>query len=45
MKSASANDKVNATQELVTELVQNKVDMHRQMSMMHDHMMSQMPHK
>ena len=45
MKSASGNDKVRAMQELVTELVQNQVDMHRQMSMMHDHMMSQMPHK
>ena len=45
MKSASGNDKVRAIQQLVTELVQNQVDMHRQMSMMHDHMMSQMPHK
>jgi hypothetical protein len=32
-------------QELLTELVQNQVDMHRQISTMHDHMMSQMPHK
>ena len=45
MKSASGNDKVRAMQELVTELVQNQVDMHRQMAMMHEHMMSQMPHK
>ena len=45
MKSASGNDKVRAMQALLTELVQNQVDMHRQMSMMHDHMMSQMPHK
>jgi hypothetical protein len=45
MKSAGGNDKVRAMQELMTELVQNQVDMHRQMSMMHDHMMSQMPHK
>ena len=45
MKSARGNDKVRAMQELLTELVQNQVDMHRQMSMMHDHMMSQMPHK
>jgi hypothetical protein len=45
MKSASGDDKVRAIQELLTELVQNQVDMHRQMSMMHDHMMSQMPHK
>jgi len=48
MKSASGNDKVGAMQALLTELVQNQVDMHRQMAMMHDHMMtqmSQMPHK
>jgi hypothetical protein len=46
MDTASlANDKVRAMQELVTELVQNQVDMHRQMAMMHEHMMSQMPHK
>ena len=45
MTSASGNDKVRAMQELLTELVQNQVDMHRQMSMMHDHMMSQTPHK
>ena len=45
MKSASGNDKVRAMQELVTELVQNQVDMHRHMAMMHEHMMSQMPHK
>jgi hypothetical protein len=45
MKSASGNDKVRAMQELLTELVQNQVDTHRHMSMMHDHMMSQMPHK
>ena len=45
MKSASGNDKVRAMQELVTELVQNQVDMHRQMAMVHEHMMSQMPHK
>jgi signal transduction histidine kinase len=45
MKSASGDDKVRAMQELLTELVQNQVDMHGQMSMMHDHMMSQMPHK
>ena len=45
MKSASGDDKVRAMQELLTELVQNQVDMHRQMSMMHDHMMSQMPRK
>jgi hypothetical protein len=45
MKSASGNDKVPAMQELLTALVQNHLDMHRQMSMMHDHMMSQMPHK
>ena len=45
MKSASGNDKVRAMQELVSELVQNQVDMHRQMAMMHEHMMSQMSHK
>ena len=45
MKSASGNEKVSAMQNLLTELVQNQVDMHRHMSMMHDHMMSQMPHK
>ncbi|MEO8259577.1 MAG: hypothetical protein ABI868_19680 [Acidobacteriota bacterium] len=45
MKSATGNDKVRAMQELVAELVQNQVDMHRQMAMMHEHMMSQMPHK
>jgi hypothetical protein len=45
MKSASGDDKVRAMEELVTELVQNHVDMHRQMSMMHEQMMSQMRHK
>jgi hypothetical protein len=45
MKSASGNDKVGAMQALLTELVQNQIDMHRQMAMMHDHMMSQMSHK
>ena len=45
MKSASGSDKIPAMQELLTALVQNQVDMHRQMSTMHDHMMSQMPHK
>jgi hypothetical protein len=45
MKSASGGDKVRAMQELLTELVQNPVDMHRHMSTMHDYMMSQMPHK
>ena len=45
MKSASGDAKVLAMQELMTALVQNQVDMHHHMSMMHDHMMSQMPHK
>ncbi len=45
MKSASGNDKVGAMQALLSELVQNQVDMHRRMAMMHEHMMSQMPHK
>ena len=45
MKSAGANDKVRAMEALLTELVQNQVAMHRHMSMMHDQMMAQMPHK
>lgn len=45
MTSAHGDQKAIAMQELLTELVRNQVDMHRQMSMMHDHMMSQMPHK
>jgi hypothetical protein len=45
MTSASGNDKVRAMQALLTQLVQNQVGMHRQMSLMHDHMMSQMPHQ
>jgi hypothetical protein len=40
----AAKDPVNLAG-MLTELVQNQVDMHRQMSMMHDHMLSQMPHK
>ena len=44
MKSASGDDKVRAMQEVVTELVRNQIDMHRQMSMMHDQMMAPMPH-
>jgi hypothetical protein len=43
MTSARGNDKVRAMQAVLTELVQNQVDMHRHMSMMHDLMMSQMP--
>ena len=45
MKSAHGDDKIKAMQELLTVLVQNHLDMHRQMSMPHEHMMSQMPHK
>jgi len=45
MTSARGDDKVTAMQALLTELVENQVDMHRHMAMMHDHMMSQMPHK
>ena len=45
MASARGDDKVTAMQALLTELVENQVDMHRHMAMMHDHMMSQMPHK
>jgi hypothetical protein len=45
MKSARGDDKVAAMQELLSELVRNQVDMHRQMSMMHEHMMAQMSHK
>ena len=45
MKSARGHDQIAAMQELLAELVRNQVDMHRHMSMMHDHMMSKMPHK
>ena len=45
MTSARGDDKVAAMQAVLTELVKNQVDMHRHMAMMHDHMMSQMPHK
>ena len=45
MTSARGDDKVTAMQALLTELVKNQVDMHRHMAMMHDRMMSQMPHK
>lgn len=45
MTSARGDDKVAAIQALLTELVSNQVDMHRQMALMHDHMMSQMPRK
>src|SRR5690606_29614856 len=33
MKSAASSDKVRAMEEVLTELVQNQVGMHRQMSM------------
>ena len=45
MTSARGDDKLTAMQALLTELVKNQVDMRRHMAMMHDHMMSQMPHK
>ena len=45
MKSAPGEAKIRAMQELLSELVQNQVTMHGQMSMMHTMMMSQMPHK
>ena len=45
MKSASDDDKVHAMEEVVTELVRNQVDLHRQMSMMRGQMMPQMSHK
>ena len=45
MKSAQGDEKIRAIQDVVSELVKNQVDMHRQMGMMHEHMMSQMPHK
>ena len=44
MKSASGDDKVRAMEEVVAEVVRNQVDVHRQMSMMHDQMMTPMPH-
>jgi hypothetical protein len=45
MKSARGHDQIGAMQALLSELVRNQVDMHHHMSMMHDHMMSQMSHK
>ena len=45
MKSSRGHDQIGAMQELLGELVRNQVEMHHHMSMMHDHMMSQMPHK
>ena len=45
MKSAQGDEKILAMQEVVSELVRNQIDMHRQMGMMHGRMMSQMPHK
>ena len=46
MRSARAEDRIAIMQALLTELVKNQVDMHRDMAvMMHEHMMSQMGHK
>jgi hypothetical protein len=45
MESTKGPEKVLAMQDVVSELVKNQVDMHRHMAMMHEGMMSQMPHK
>jgi len=45
MTAAVGHDQIGAMRDLLAELVRNQVDMHRQMSMMHDHMMAEMPHK
>jgi hypothetical protein len=45
MKSAQGDEKIRAMQDLLTELVQSEVGMHRHMAMMHDGMMSQAPGK
>lgn len=45
MKSAKGNEKVQAIQDVVSELVNDQLTMHQHMAMMHDHMMSQMPKK
>ncbi len=50
MKASNGHDQISAMEDLLTELVHNQVEMHRQMSMMHDQMMhdgmmSQMPKK
>ena len=45
MNAAQGDEKVRAIQEVVNELVKTQVSMHQHMAMMHEHMMSQMPHK
>lgn len=45
MQSAQGEEKIRAMQDVLDELVKNQVSMHRQMAMMHEHMMSQMPRK
>lgn len=45
MKSAQGDAKITAMQNLLSELVQNEVQMHQHMAMMHDHMISQMQKK
>jgi hypothetical protein len=45
MNAAQGEEKIGAMQDVLNELVQNQVAMHRHMAMMHDHMMSQMPPK
>jgi hypothetical protein len=45
MTAAVGHDQIGAMRDLLAELVRNQVDMHRQMSMMHDHMMAEMSHK
>ncbi len=42
MKSAQGDEKIRAMQDLLDQLVQNEISMHREMAMMHDHMMSGM---
>ena len=45
MKAAQGPEKIQAMQDVVSELVKNQLDMHHHMSMMHENMMSQTPHK
>lgn len=45
MKSAQGDEKLRAIEDVVSELVKSQLEMHREMPMMHGHMMSQMPHK
>lgn len=45
MKSSKGDEKVRAIEEVVTQLVNDQLAMHRHMEMMHEHMMGQMSHK